>query len=182
LRGNVSTKQFICRSDPAGGNAAPTAQMLSSDIGSFWLNFDNPLNNSYSYAFPWTESSRVGGWWKATSNASIPICADMAPLAGSGSPAAMPQAYDAGKVANSSNHQRQGQTVAFADSHTEFAKNPAVGQRNDNIWTWGGVKGATQTGNTIMGVGMTSVYMSGPAGNYDIVMVPVANVSTNERK
>ena len=177
-QGSVSTKQFICKSDPAGGQASPTA----SSTTSYWMNFDNAFNNSYSFAFCWTSAGSTGGWWKSSADASIPIAADMAPLSGSGNPVAQPSNWSQGKVANSNNHQREGQVVAFGDAHSEFMRNPAVGQNNDNIWTSGANNGASQTGTAVTGGSAPSGYVGGGSGNYDVVMVPVANVNTNERK
>jgi prepilin-type N-terminal cleavage/methylation domain-containing protein len=179
-QGSVSTKQFICKSDPAGGQASVTANGTTA----FYTNFDNANNNSYSYAFPWTGAGSPGGWWRSSADASIPICSDMAPQQGSGAnPPAQPASYASGKAANSNNHQREGQVVAFGDAHSEFERTPTVGQNNDNIWTSGSAQGATQTGTAPSAAGSApSGYQGGGSGNYDIVMVPVANVSTNVRQ
>jgi len=120
-KGDVSAKQFICKSDPAAGQASQTNSGTSTSA--FYTNFDNSNNDSYSFAYPWTPAS-VGGWWKATADASVPIGADVAPLQGSG-PAgqtAQPTQWNNGKVANSNNHQREGQVVAFGDAHAEFLR------------------------------------------------------------
>ncbi len=180
-KGDVSSKQFICKSDPAAGQPAPT----STSTTAFYVNFNDPLNNSYSFAYPWTGAS-VGGWWKSTADASIPIGADVAPAQNTGPTGslAQPNQPNIGKQANSNNHQREGQVVVFGDNHAEFVRRPDVGQNNDNIWTSGAAAGATATGTAVSNSGGTipSGYAGGAAGQYDIVMVPIADVQTNQRK
>jgi hypothetical protein len=195
LRNATSPKQFICKSDPVPTN---TANLQTA--ANYYINFNGGTSGtstadyaySYSVAYPWTGTgtSLTGApYWKNTTDSSLPIMSDVAPLSGTGS---NPQAQTPGngsgpptngaKAWNSSNHQRDGQNVGFADAHTEFVRRADVGQSNDNIFTsWNSTTaynvGAAQTSaGTVTGLGTNQ---SPP---FDIVMVPIANVATGARQ
>ena len=177
LKNQVSPKQFICKSDPVGA-AAPAG--IVNAAAQYQLDFSAANQFSYSSAYPW-EGTSVGGWWKNVTDSNLPIMSDIAPKAGTGSPPAAPStAGTAGKAVNSNNHQRDGQNVAFSDAHTEFVRRPDVGPRSgmvqDNLWTYSGGLGPSPTGITITG-GSVGAYSS-PAMPYDVIMVPIRDVST----
>lgn len=138
LRGDVSPKSFICKSDSASAPASinPQGSTLYHD------GFGNDGKSvSYSVAYPYTSTGSIGRWWSATIDASLPIMSDLAPLnnsgtapnnrivAGTGNPVVLT------KQANSWLHQSDGQNVAFGDNHVEFTRLPDVGNNNDNIFT-----------------------------------------------
>jgi len=196
IRGDVAPKQFLCKSDPVGSAASPLQNSATPPV--YNTNFTDAsgtaalADNHYSYSvsYPWTASatSAPGGWWKATSDATIVLMADMSPL--QGTPAGPNQtnvsaAYNAtSKLANSIHHQRDGQNVSFGDAHAEFQRSPFVGQNGDNIYTTG-ITGPSSQGspsNPIQpGGAIPSPWNGGSAGSYDTILVPAANCSNNTR-
>jgi prepilin-type N-terminal cleavage/methylation domain-containing protein len=198
LRNSTSAKQFICKSDPVPTNVS---QLQSS--AQYYVNFNGGTGGtstaefgySYSVAYPWagtTVPQSPAPYWKNTTDSSLPIMSDIAPMNGTGS---NPTAQTPGtgsngvpsngaKAWNSANHQRDGQNVGFADAHTEFVRRPDIGQSNDNIFTaWNGITTNYNQG-TIVGTGGGVIPTPGANTSvpFDIVMVPIANVSTGERK
>jgi prepilin-type N-terminal cleavage/methylation domain-containing protein len=199
LRNSTSAKQFICKSDPV-----PTNVSQLQTGSTYYVNFNGGTNGtstadfgySYSTAYPWqgtTAPASPAPWWKNTTDSSLPVMSDISPMNNTGT---NPVAQVAGsgsngvpsngaKAWNSANHQRDGQNVGFADAHTEFVRRPDIGQSNDNIFTvWSGA-----TTNYNQGAAVTSGSPSKVTGigtstsvPFDIVMVPIANVSTGERK
>jgi hypothetical protein len=189
--GAVSPKQFICKSD---NFAKPAAERTSA--GMCFTNFNDgkkisDFGYSYSFAYPWTAAAgtapdgtvipagSVGGWWRNTMDAGLPLMADMAPLAGTGKPAATP---GDGRSANgnSFNHARTGQNVAFGDAHAEFVRVPGVGHGGDNIYAGSGGKPniiGTQRAGVVPDIGDGVA-----AGAWDVCLVPAADGKTGVRK
>jgi prepilin-type N-terminal cleavage/methylation domain-containing protein len=198
LRNSTSAKQFICKSDPV-----PTNVSQLQSAATYYVNFNcgtggtstAEFGYSYSTAYPWTGTTvpqSAGGWWKNTTDSSLPIMADISPMTGTGTNpvAQLPGTGSNGvptngaKAWNSANHQRDGQNIGFADAHTEFTRRPDVGQSNDNIYTtWNGLTSNFNQGTPIASSGgALPANLSSNAVPFDIVMVPIANVSTGERK
>jgi hypothetical protein len=173
LTGQVAPKQFLCKSDPA-----PTVNAAAENSGKWFTNFNDgsrpsDFAYSYSFAYPWRESDgAIGDWWTNTADANLPLLADMAPLAGSGKPAATP-GNPVTRDANSFNHQRDGQNVAFGDSHAEFERLPNVGQSNDNIYAASNGK-PSPSGTAPMGT-IPAIGDGGVSGAWDVCLVPAAN-------
>ncbi len=201
LKNYTTPKQYICKSDPVAGTPAA----ITDATNKFWMNFNggSPDNTySYSFAYPWTVptsgSGTIGAWWHNTTDSSLPIMADMAPLNGSGT---NPITQTPGQVStsngglpangakawNSPNHQREGENVGYGDGHAEFSRRADIGQSNDNFYTENGASGAG-SGNPNIGTAISVAgtvpgpYVGGTGNPYDIVMVPVANVSTGTRQ
>lgn len=216
LKNYTSPKQYLCKSDPVG--SATSANLTSTNGNAFYQNFNSTSNGqqdftySYSFAYPWTTAGTIsatspaspGGWWRNTTDSSLPIMSDMAPLNGSGtnptcqtpggangavpSPggSAQPKAW------NSPNHQREGQNVGFADGHAEFVRRADIGQNNDDIYTqngtYGGGGGSSTPPNigtavtTAGAIGGANTYIGGASAPFDVVMCPVANVATGARQ
>lgn len=158
LRGQVSPRGFICRSDPFAGNASPQQQGTA-----YHQNFDSPKALSYSVSYMWGPKDGKSvvqplDLWKNTSDSSQPVASDVAPYLSPkaardeamtqpamGPPPAATSPSDplvfggAGPVGamlqNSPNHLFDGENVAFADCHAEFERRPDIGPSNDNIWT-----------------------------------------------
>jgi prepilin-type N-terminal cleavage/methylation domain-containing protein len=198
LRNSTSAKQFICKSDPVPTNVS---QLQSNNT--YYINFNGGTGGtstadfgySYSVAYPWTGTAAPqspGAWWKNTTDSSLPVMSDIAPMNNTGTNpvAQLPGTGSNGvptngaKAWNSANHQRDGQNIGFADAHTEFSRRPDVGQSNDNIYTaWNGITSNFNTGTVLGTTGGTVV--KAPASTsvpFDTIMVPIANVSTGERK
>ena len=205
LKNYTSPKQYLCKSDPVG---SATASALTNTSNAYYNNFNgsNPdFAYSYSFAYPWTASGTgpfsAGGWWHNTTDSSLPIMSDMAPLNGSGtnpttSTPGQAAATNGGlpnggaKAWNSPNHQRDGQNVGYADGHAEFARRADIGQNSDDIYTQNGSNGGggsatapPNIGTAVTAVGsIGSTYVGGTSAPFDVVLVPVANVSTGARQ
>jgi prepilin-type N-terminal cleavage/methylation domain-containing protein len=182
LTGQVAPKQYLCKSDPA-----TTMTAVANYNGKYQTNFNDGVGNfndysySYSFAYPWTTSGPVGGWWRDTTDAGLPLMSDMAPNGTSGSSGTNTNT-PSDKQSNSFNHQRDGQNVGFGDSHAEFARRPDCGQSADNIFT-----GCKDNHNNIssgtvcakVGDAPTVIGTGGTSGAYDVCLVPVANASSS---
>jgi len=196
LRNSTSAKQFICKSDPVPTNVAQIqtgANYYADFNGGTSGTSTADFGYSYSIAYPWqgtTAPQSPAPYWKNTTDSSLPIMSDIAPMSGTGSnPVADTKGTgsngvptNGAKAWNSANHQRDGQNIGFADAHTEFSRRPDVGQSNDNIFTgWGTLTSNYNTGTAQTGGKVTDLAQA-TSVPFDIVMVPIANVSTGERK
>jgi len=173
----MSPKLFICKSDPY---VTGPAELINS-AGRYYNNFQNDKQLSYSFAYPWKSDGTVGKWWTNTSDASLPLAADMAPEQNTGKPQRIlnPTSRPADiKTWSSGNHDGDGQNVAFADVHVDYVKTPLVGQNNDNIWT---TSSYTSTAPTAFG-GLPAIKASpnltADSPPYDIIMYPIRNLDT----
>jgi prepilin-type processing-associated H-X9-DG protein len=176
LKNYTSPKEFICKSDPFTG---PSAAALSDSPTDWHVNFQKPGQISYSFAYPYVADGIVGAWWKNTTNSSLPIACDIAPLDGTGKPACAIAPGAAPKnlhTWNSPNHNFDGQNIGFADGHAEFVRRPDIGQDNDNIFTVSGIKGVSQFGGTQPAKAPITVQTD--KAPFDIVMVPARNLDT----
>jgi prepilin-type N-terminal cleavage/methylation domain-containing protein len=172
LRGDVSPKSYICKSDSA---SAP-APVNPSGSTSYYDNFSDPRSVSYSVAYPYSSTGQIGRWWSATIDASLPVMSDLAPQKGKGpAPVRAPDATTLDKAANSFLHQTDGQNVAFGDNHVEFARLPNVGNNNDNIFTANKGTPRATGGTAPAGGGTIGDYVGGTTGSYDVCMVPVGD-------
>jgi prepilin-type N-terminal cleavage/methylation domain-containing protein/prepilin-type processing-associated H-X9-DG protein len=70
------------------------------------------------------------------------------------------------QLANSNNHNKQGQNCLYADWHVEFQNNPFVGVDRDNIYTAGG---SPLFGGTS---GVAATLVSGPYAVNDSILLP----------
>ena len=173
LDGQVAAKQFVCKSDPA---ATTVAQM--SIAGALQTNFNDAgkpsdFAYSYSFAYPWTTTTptKIGGWWRDTTDASLPLMADIAPCGGTTT-----TDNPALNTANSFNHQRDGQNVGFSDSHAEFDRRPDAGQKGDNIFTFNAGT-PSRTGTAFTGGKAPNIAAGGATDKWDICLVPVADAN-----
>lgn len=189
LKGQMTPKGFICKSDPFGGAASPVQKG-----DAYTLNFDSAKGLSYSIAYPWgvTGAKGVvnpGEWWKDTTDASLAIASDIAPYLSSKAAAGEVMTRPAGKqvattsptdplvlgaetfatesLSNSPNHLFDGQNVGFADAHVEFVRRPDVGNNGDNLWTVT-VNGAEKAIDAGELPGTIGTHKS----PFDVVMVP----------
>ena len=131
-------KLFLCKSDQFG--SAPASTTDTSATPNWYNDFQSDYQYSYGFAYPWASATTVGEWWKNTTNASLPLIADMGPLKGSAAnPVSDTSTTIAGgsKAWNSPNHQLDGENVGFADVHVDYSKRPDVGMASDNIYTIG---------------------------------------------
>jgi hypothetical protein len=149
---------------------------LTAPSGDFYANIQADDLISYSFAYPYTATGTVGDWWKSTGDASLPLVADIAPLGGTGKPKSNPAGT--GPTANSGNHMRDGENVAFADGHVEFVRTPQVGHGNDNIYTLSGTGTPDPAGKQPPRGPITG--HGGTPGAFDVVMVPARNLDTGK--
>jgi prepilin-type N-terminal cleavage/methylation domain-containing protein len=182
LTGQVAPKQYLCKSDPA-----TTVTAVANYGGSYRSNFNDGVGNSgtaaaelsysYSFAYPWTQNGPVGGWWRDTTDAGLPLISDMAPMGTSGTSGTnTPTPTD--KQSNSFNHQRDGQNVGFGDSHAEFARRPDCGQSADNLFTTNA--GITNpNGSAFTGASVPRIGTGGIPGAYDVCVCPVADAGSS---
>jgi len=169
--GQVAPKSFICKSDPA--NVSPALNTGGNQLS--WPQNQGAasadMDYSYSFAYPWVQSNGgVGGWWRNTSDASLPISGDMNPGSTVGqAPASL--------KGNSRTHQLDGQNVGYGDGHAEFQRTQACGQASATagqvylIYGVGGVQAGNSSQQT-QGGGAPAV-PGGSPGSYNTVLVPV---------
>jgi len=136
IRGGYATPDlFICASssdipDPLTNAAAQATEAQHRS------NFKRARNLSYSYASPFSAAPgyRINGYLPAD----FVIAADKNPGKSSTSDVTLP-AFNAPPIelakANSNNHRQAGQSVLYADMHTEFRNSPYAGLGGDNIYT-----------------------------------------------
>ena len=174
MTGDISPKQFLCKSD---GNAG--AVSTGAAPGGFFANFQADNQLSYSFAYPYSKDGSVGKWWESTSDASLPVGSDMAPLEGTGSPRrALSGTGMSVKAGNSGNHGGDGQNVAFQDGHADWVRTTNVGQGGDNIFTYSGKKGSSMTGAALKAPAPLS--LDGTPGDYDVILLPARNLDTGK--
>jgi prepilin-type N-terminal cleavage/methylation domain-containing protein len=183
LKGTVSPKSFICKSDPA----SPQAANIADTAGSFYYDFEPTWKGapcfSFGFAYPWAGSATTAtyataGYWKNTVDSSIPISADVGAAAITST---APYLTNASKTGNSLNHNGEGQNVGFADAHVEFQKTPLAGQTGFNIYSPSAASTAPAAGYT-----RTSTYTSntgtiqypGTSGTWFTTMVPQRTASS----
>jgi prepilin-type N-terminal cleavage/methylation domain-containing protein len=188
MGGNVAPKQFVCKSDLASVQAATAAPnglyYVNFNVNGDQTNARGSMCNSYSFDYPWSGLSPygIGGWWRNTTDAGLPIMADMAPLNNSGNNPKADIADGTKKSSNSFNHQRDGQNVGFGDAHAEFARTAGIGQNSDNIYC-GSSGNASATGlpPTSSIKAPQLIGTGGSGAGWDVIMVPIANGSTYQR-
>ena len=139
---DITSEVFVCPSSNnekdvyGGGNNAPADRSNFTDIK---LNLSYSLHNAYpkNGVVPADDDK----WWTSgMSNAEFAITADI-------NPGIKPSSYDdvlkptttsaakEMKLANSNNHDKDGQNILYADGHVAWESNPFVGVERDNIYT-----------------------------------------------
>jgi hypothetical protein len=134
--GQVRPEQFICRSDPAKTAAS---RIPAPSPVAYWTNptgGSDDLCYSYSFAFQYSAPDQLAPFWKSTVDASVALAADMNPGT---------QILPGKTIANSLNHQGDGQNVVFADAHAEFVRTPDRGAGTDNFYHIGPIPSAPGT-------------------------------------
>ena len=149
---DITSEVFTCPSSNGekdtfgGGTNAPINRS----------NFTSNKNLSYSYQTPFVGTEAVGRGFKLNNSigAEFAVAADMNPGTSAGDnvlgPTATSSAKDM-KLANSNNHDKDGQNILYGDGHVAWESNPFVGTARDNIFT--AVTTSTQVQSTTMGQG-----------------------------
>lgn len=102
---------------------------------------DLAKNLSYSYQHPYPSATAIGSGFKLNNSVSaeFAVAADINPgVSGTDDNVLHPNNTSSAKdmrLANSNNHDGDGQNVLFGDGHVEFLQNPFVGVQRDNIYT-----------------------------------------------
>jgi prepilin-type N-terminal cleavage/methylation domain-containing protein len=175
LKGTVSTKSFICKSDPA----SPAAAALTSG-SNYFNNFNNgtaAAGTAVSYGFAWAfNAAGPAAYWRNTIDASLPIGSDIGQQTGAAG-GMIPGTNNGGKLSNSQNHTGgEGQNVVWGDAHVSFEKQNGVGQQGDNIF--GTINSTNVTSGNQTGISSARVIvppLAVTAGNFDTIMVPARN-------
>ncbi|HUT28650.1 MAG TPA: type II secretion system protein [Sedimentisphaerales bacterium] len=128
----TTPKQFVCRSD------AGTSEFRDPDLAGLY-DFGDPPSSycSYSYHMPYSFPSvddalvMVSFGLTGASDPGLAVVADRNSFMTAGFD---PMDTDATRQGNCSPHQRDGQNVAFIDTHVKFEKSILVGLGQDNIY------------------------------------------------
>jgi len=113
-----STKQFVCKSDPG------VTELKGGEPTKEWDFAGGFSNCSYAYHTPYAfGTNKVAYGLSGASISGMAVVADRSP-------------QNAEHVEyNSSNHNDEGQSVAYIDAHVKFQKTPFCGANEDNIYT-----------------------------------------------
>jgi prepilin-type N-terminal cleavage/methylation domain-containing protein/prepilin-type processing-associated H-X9-DG protein len=179
---------FICPSS----NAEAWDFGGGSNSAQNWVNWNGTggitKNLSYSYENPFASNTAVSnGWQLKNPDATYAICSDINPgtsIPNGGTANKNVQTVfttDASsnmRLANSPNHQQDGQNVLFGDGHAEWENNPFCGTQHDNIFTGQGALAApAPAGYPFISGGSCSKANTGtsPFDNMDSCLLPIAN-------
>lgn len=134
---DLTPEVFICASDSS--EAVEFSEGLQKDS---YVNFADPVaNTSYSWQNMYGDASAVqsGFQWTDSLGSSVAIGADMNPGITTDRDDVVSVTTDSSskfmKLGNSNNHQKEGQSVLFADGSVRFSLTPFVGAGDDNIYT-----------------------------------------------
>jgi prepilin-type processing-associated H-X9-DG protein len=171
---DVTAGIFVCPSSNATPDTYNGGQASALNRGSF-TSVQNNL--SYSYACPFASSAVVAEGFKmnGTIDPTFAIAADINPGI---TPAATNNAENytggANGLQNSTNHNKAGQNVLYADGHVEFQQSVNVGYQTDNIYTAITYSATAAPVYNVAGtIGLPGAY-GGPGGPDDTVMYPTS--------
>jgi prepilin-type N-terminal cleavage/methylation domain-containing protein/prepilin-type processing-associated H-X9-DG protein len=135
---DITPEVFIC---PSSNDEKDTYGTTAGVSAQWKVTFSKPTNLSYSMANPYPDVNAVNSSYKlnATTGAEFAIAADKNP-AGSTTYTGLSTALENSsqkdmQLANSPNHQGQGENVLYGDGHAEFQQNPFCGSKRDCIYT-----------------------------------------------
>ena len=161
---------FICPSD-VGGQPVDFAALGVAD--KFQMsNFPGRANLSYSFANPYpSPEATADGWeWNDALPSTMPLAADVNPgLPQLSAVTTQTSNYDM-RFGNSPNHNREGQSILYADGSVRFEMTPFAGAMKDNIYTAGGVR----TAKPGPPEPVTVAVVSPPLTGNDMVLLPTA--------
>jgi len=186
----LTSAVFICPSS----NAEAWDFGGGSNSAQNWCNWNGTTANagslsrnlSYSYENPFASSTAISnGWQLKNPDATYAICSDINPGTSVPNTTYNPTNVfttapaSQMRMANSPNHQQDGQNVLFGDGHAEWESNPFCGTQHDNIFT-GMLNTATSTstGYPFLSGGGCSPTVSksncSPYDNQDSILLPNA--------
>ena len=168
---DITSEVFTCPSSNAekdlfgGGTNSPINR----------TNFTTAKGLSYSYQHPYPGSEAIGNGFKLNNSvgAEFAVASDMNPgTATSGQDnVAQPTNTSSAKdmrLANSNNHDKDGQNILYGDGHVAWESNPFVGVNRDNIYT---PALGSQGGN------FTGVLEGGPYDANDSILLPTDDMT-----
>jgi prepilin-type N-terminal cleavage/methylation domain-containing protein/prepilin-type processing-associated H-X9-DG protein len=176
---------FICPSS----NAEAWDYGGGSNSAQNWVNWNGTTgvtkNLSYSYENPFADNSAVSnGWQLKNPDATYAIISDInpgtsVPNNSTGKNVQTVLTTDASsnmRLANSPNHQQDGQNVLFGDGHAEWENNPFCGTQHDNIFTGQGSLTTAPAGYPFISGGIcTHSSAASPYDGMDSILLPNAN-------
>jgi prepilin-type N-terminal cleavage/methylation domain-containing protein/prepilin-type processing-associated H-X9-DG protein len=133
---DITSEVFTCPSSNAekdnygGGTNAPINR----------TNFTSSKNLSYSYQHPFPGTAAIGRGFKLnnTLGAEFAVAADINPGTTAPDNVVAVDSTSSAKdmrMANTNNHDKDGQNILFGDGHVAWESNPFVGVNRDNIYT-----------------------------------------------
>ncbi len=170
---DLSVGNFICPSSTETPDALQDSTGAASNIQSR-SNFKDDTVNSYSFYNPYPSSTDVKQGLKWPAQTASAIAADKNPgAAGATAEPTITGATSAQKLANSRNHNGDGQEVLYQDGHVDWNTTVYCGSNKDNIYTLG-----TGTGAAFVDGGATP---NGASCNYsdDSYLVPAAGATSS---
>jgi prepilin-type N-terminal cleavage/methylation domain-containing protein len=176
---DITTGVFVCPSSNAQawdyGGGSNTAQN--------WVNFQQTSgtfqNLSYSYEDPFPSSTAISNGWRL--NTSLPadyaVCSDINP--GTAVPSVTVNVVNVQtsaaasqmRLANSANHEQDGQEVLYGDGHVDWSNNPFCGTQRDNIFT-GRINPVLTNPFTSGGICQKGSSSCGPYDPTDSILLP----------
>jgi len=177
---DITTGVFVCPSSNAEawdyGGGSNTAQN--------WVNFQQNggsfKNLSYSYENPFPTSTAISNGWRL--NTSLPadyaVASDINP--GLTVPSttfnvtSVPTSAAAStmRLANSANHEQDGQEVLYGDGHVDWSNNPFCGTQRDNIFTGRETGGVLTNPFSSGGSAIKGSAATGPYDQTDSILLP----------
>jgi prepilin-type N-terminal cleavage/methylation domain-containing protein/prepilin-type processing-associated H-X9-DG protein len=171
---DITPEVFVCPSSNDEKDIYGTAAGISAQCK---VSFTKKECLSYSMANPYPDTSAVNNSYKlnVTTGAEFAICADKNPGGATNYSLATATETSSSKdmqLANSPNHQGQGENVLYGDGHAEFQQNPFCGSKRDCIYTASGTTDgkATTNKNPPNTKGGTATCL--PTWNGDSVLLP----------
>lgn len=135
---DITPEVFVC---PSSNDEKDTYGTTAGVSAQWKVTFSAPKNLSYSMANPYPDANAVNNSYKlnATTGAEFAIAGDKNP-AGAPNYTGLTTATETSsskdmQLANSPNHQGQGENVLYGDGHAEFQQNPFCGSKRDCIYT-----------------------------------------------
>jgi len=162
----LTSQVFICPSTKLDawdfGGGANSAQN--------WTNWNGTegiaKHLSYSYENPFASNTAIAaGWQLKNPDATYAVASDINPGGAAVTSVKIDSPEEKMKLANSPNHQQEGQNVLFGDGHAEWLTNPFCGTQHDNIFTAAGPE-IDEPGRK------TAVVVGSPVSNTDSVLLP----------
>jgi len=180
LQSRIAPKQLVCKSDPQGNtNGAPIILNATGASANYSMGPNSAGTLSYGIAFPWNwVTPGPAPYWKSNTDSSMPLAADISGLT-KATDTTFTVVVNNGTInstatKNSSNHNQDGEEVAYGDAHVEWRTTPTniAPLTYDSIYHVGGWGSNSFTGSQVQTKTALDTYFKAPSGGYDIYLVP----------